>query len=96
MQYNRTMIANAKEQKALYAVTRDAVSKLVLLMNHFHSLDMRYFANEKLRQSEKKEIELEINSLKNHLPETIRSQLGRWLVDSALWREDLDNIHCSL
>lgn len=96
MKYNRTMVANSKEQKALNAAQRDATSKFVLLMNHLHALDLRYFANKKLREEEKDDTVQQIMKLKKHLPETIRSKVFCWINDGSLWREDLDSIHCML
>lgn len=96
MQYNRAMIANSKELKALNAAHRDATSKLVLLMNHYHALDMRYFPSEKLREEQRKETEQQIKRLKSHLPDTISSNIASWMNDGELWREELDSVHCLL
>lgn len=96
MQYNRTMVANAKERKALRHASKDATSKLVLLMNHYHALDLRYFATNDLREKEKSEIKQQINRLKSILPDSVRSRVPQWLLDGALWREELDSVHCPL
>lgn len=96
MQYNRAMVANSRELKALNAAQRDATSKLVLLMNYYHSIGMRYFANEKVREEERKDTGYQIKRLKNQLPDTIGSNIAGWMNDGDLWREELDNVHCLL
>jgi hypothetical protein len=87
------MVANTKENKILRKADKDPVTALVLLLNQYHGLSMRYFPSEEQRASMQKLTLDEICRVKHRTPPTIECRVDQWINDADLWRSDIDSIH---
>mgnify|MGYP001133752339 CR=1 FL=1 len=93
MQYNRGMIGLSREGKILRKAERNPTAAMVLLMNEYHSSDLRYFPTENDRKEHKSKVEDELKKLNRRLPSNLSGMMYVWMNNASLWREAVENIH---
>lgn len=89
MYYDRTMLSTMTEERIKKKAQKDALTKIALLLNEYHSINYKYFPSEDQRESYRSEMREMILETGRKTPRSIRPKVKWWVNNVEAWREDL-------